>query len=403
MTHTHTYIHTPPGTVPLQRRHDALRLSHWPCADIWQHSHRGGAWRLVADARLRVRALLAQLRETEADRRQLDLFAAAPGHASGTNDALRELLEEIPLAVRDAVSRYRLRQHPLLQVAAAHPLGWQLLAEQRRGGNPGLAFALADCVGQEPDPAVRRELAALVCRRRAEIARRVGFLRAGTAVRVLACVAPAHASRALLRDVQFALTNRAARALLCQVRRVSPVVMAVVRSVTLRELVTPTFVDDMADYPASGTAAMLDCIRYFRDEMHRQRYRVRALESADQLWDVLDRLEGDPHTMRHPPPPLQLPDGALLRYVPLTSYRALEEEGRVMRHCATTYVRQVVQMRRCYLYRIEGAVRATLRLEKVGGRWRVAEVRGEGNGAVSAELCAVVREVVRGVQGGVGG
>lgn len=386
----------------MRRRHDELCLSPWPSADIWQRSRRHAPWRLAADARLMLRPLLAQARAAQAERSQLDLFATAECVPHEATDALLHLLEEIPLAVRDVVSRYRLRQHPLLQLAAAHPLGWQLLAEQRRGGNPGLAFALANCVAHESDPAARRAMAAVVSRRRAAIARRLGYLRERAAVRVLACIAPAHASRRLLRDVYFAMTNRAARPLLCQLTRVSPVGVAFVRRQELHELVTPGFVDDMADYPASSTAAMLDCVCTYRQEMQRQRYRLRRLESADQLWDALDRLEGDPRTMPFPPPPLQLPDGAL-RYVPLTSYRALEEEGWVMRHCAATYVRHVVQMRRCYVYRIEGAVRGTLRLERTGERWRVAEVRGERNGELPAEVCAEVREVVLGVQRGRGG
>ena len=89
-----------------------------------------------------------------------------------------------------------------------------------------------------------------------------------------------------------------------------------------------------------------------------------------------------------------------VRVIPLTTSRALWEEGRAMQHCVTTYAS------RCAVagYRVFALVgeteRATLGIIEVGGRWKVDQARGWANGSVSEPMKAVAGAVARAYRGG---
>lgn len=89
-----------------------------------------------------------------------------------------------------------------------------------------------------------------------------------------------------------------------------------------------------------------------------------------------------------------------VRVIPLTTSRALWEEGRAMQHCVVTYANK------CAMggYRIFALVgeteRVTLGIIEVAGRWRVDQARIAANGSVSEYMKAVAGTVARAYRGG---
>jgi hypothetical protein len=75
--------------------------------------------------------------------------------------------------------------------------------------------------------------------------------------------------------------------------------------------------------------------------------------------------------------------------VPLTTPEALWGEGVEMRHCVASHAFDVAEGTE-YIYRVDTPVRATLSLARAEGRWRLREMRGEGNIPLDPVVCALV-------------
>ena len=68
--------------------------------------------------------------------------------------------------------------------------------------------------------------------------------------------------------------------------------------------------------------------------------------------------------------------------VPLSRPKMLEEEGRLMDHCAASYTPDVAGGS-AYFYRVERPERATLMLRNTSSGWKIAELKGPSNRTVS--------------------
>lgn len=89
-----------------------------------------------------------------------------------------------------------------------------------------------------------------------------------------------------------------------------------------------------------------------------------------------------------------------VRVIPLTTSRALWEEGRAMQHCVVTYATKCA-MGGYRLFALVGEMeRATLGIIEVAGRWRVDQARVAANGSVSEYMKAVAGTVARAYRGG---
>jgi hypothetical protein len=89
-----------------------------------------------------------------------------------------------------------------------------------------------------------------------------------------------------------------------------------------------------------------------------------------------------------PPPPL--PGAEDIQ--PIDSVRELLLEGKIMRHCAGSYI-DAVRSGTCYLYRVTAPERATLEIRKNGaGGWELGQLKTHGNGAPGHDVTQRARE-----------
>jgi len=100
-------------------------------------------------------------------------------------------------------------------------------------------------------------------------------------------------------------------------------------------------------------------------------------------------LGDDCKTVTFPKPPLERIKSSKLQIEPLTSVRAIFEEGKVMGNCIMTYARSILNGHH-YAYRMLHPIRATILVRKNPQDWYPSEIRTFENKHASADAINLV-------------
>lgn len=384
------------------RRHELL-IARWPSLEASSRRRGTRAWHPMLDARLRVRRLEATVASARRAAAQLDLFGADVEHPDDST-ALGELLDEIPPVVRQAVAPYAMRQHALLQLAGVDPRAWRLLLEHRYGGNPGLVFALARQLSRTAAPAERARLRAMIMRRRGCIAQNLGFTGSRTALRALARMHPSVADEQFPLYLSLALSRPAALPWLRCLEHTSSVASFIVWRWRRYEMLSVAFLHDCANYGSWSASAVYDLLRTYERDSRLLARTPRRVRSVDELYGLAcdmrelreSRVRG---SGRFPDAPLDLGRvGDGLTLVPLRTADAVADEGREMAHCIAIHSARIARAGDVFAYRLEGKERGSVLLERRACVWRVLEMRGVRNSALSVATRRLIRDAVERAQ-----
>jgi len=191
-----------------------------------------------------------------------------------------------------------------------------------------------------------------------------------------------------LSDLRELLIKGDAHKYLRHLHRLTPTVLAILRSPELRRFITHSLLSEILRNKD------FDQKSYPLDELHEYSSKHRSLDttttfrSLDELHQHLNQ-----ENRKFPPPPVVLPTN----FKPITSYLDLVIEGAVQNHCIDVYWKDVV-LSRCYVYKMESPERATILLCKKHGRWILKEIALAGNRKAHWANEDYVREVVTACQ-----
>lgn len=310
----------------------------------------------------------------------------APSFAGRKALATEAFLSSIPVEVRRAVRPFAEGQWELLRLADRCGTPFlDLLAS-----NPALALALALRRRLVVPLARTADVSRLLRKRQREVAGRLGFPRAESAVRTLRRVPAATLSFWRLHHLRLALGREDLAGRLRFAPRLNASVLRLLCDPAAAPLVTPAFVEEIArlrtETRSAGIARSVLELRDLHVALQRPRPPIvgslRALERAHER-AVLDLGRAPQRAAlaglyRFPPPPLPDSDGIEA----IRTADALWQEGREMNSCAAGYA-PLVASGRVFLYRVTSPERATVSVERSPQGWRVAQLRGPSNRAVS--------------------
>ena len=97
------------------------------------------------------------------------------------------------------------------------------------------------------------------------------------------------------------------------------------------------------------------------------------------------------HQLAYPPPPLSGTEAI----IPLSSYDALTNEGRIMSHCVASYEDDIVLRQVSYVFKVLYPERATLEIRRDSVEswdWYINSIKAVKNGAVSKKTVTFVEK-----------
>jgi hypothetical protein len=273
-------------------------------------------------------------------------------------------------------------------------------ADELFESNRALAFALASSwVFRPPVARPLRSARSLLKKKRTAIARWLDFSDAPSCLRVLSKVLPSACTVARLLHLRESLRANDWPKALSHLPKLNAGVLRIVTDAALRPSAAFSLLEELTESPATAmqTAHLLiDAVRMHAQLHEGRRFSPRhSINGVLQLHDELAReFNGRKHipdlSAELPPPPLL----GTSSIVPLSSPVDLFDEGRAMRHCVASYLRLVLDGS-TYVYRVLSPERATLSIVRAGVGWRVGELKGPGNGRISAETRQTVGEWFR--------
>lgn len=310
----------------------------------------------------------------------------APSFAGRKALATEAFLSSIPAEVRRAVRPFAEGQWELLRLVDRCGTPFlDLLAS-----NPALALALALRRRLAVPLARTADVSRLLRKRQRDVAGRLGFPPAESAVRTLRRVPAATLSFWRLYHLRVALGREDLSNRLRFAPRLNASVLRLLCDPAAAPLVTPAFVDEVArlrtETRSAGVARSVLELRDLHVALQRPRPPVvgslRALERAHER-AVLDLGRAPQRAALaglypFPPPPLPDADGIEA----IRNADELWQEGRDMNSCAAGYA-PLVASGRVFLYRITSPERATVSVERSPQGWRITQLRGPSNRAVS--------------------
>jgi hypothetical protein len=358
---------------------------------------RAGAWVLPAGrgwAPTRpIVSLGWMIRCCREEARQPELVRAGGTHRVRAWSAF---LDEIPLEVVHAVTRFRPDHWPLLQLAnRGGDAAIDLMAS-----NPALAWLLAARRRSIAGSRTTRGVQRLLRRRQNEIAAALGFPRQG-AREVLRKVARRTIGESLLYLPAAVSREPKLWKTLLHLPRINTSVLRIVTDPALRSLVRHTALVEIGRERRDDSKPF---IAYWLKEILRiaavLNTRVRPISEVDDLMDqyghlttrlqarreVFQLLYGD----EFPSPPLE--ETGAIRAVRTAD--ELFEEGREMNHCVFHHVNTVRYGER-FIYTLLAPERATVSLAPSHGGWAIEELRGPANAPVSRAAEESVRNWIR--------
>jgi hypothetical protein len=372
-------------------------ITPWPELQAWHRKRGIGLWQPMSDARLSLRRILRDARVDEHKHMQLPLFPELePPIERRTPAEALAFFANIPLRARTAAFRFTSRQQSLLALAAAHPLGWELL-DPYANGNPALAFGLAELLSSETNLLARRLILERTMEPRRFIARQLGFSGSRLCLAILSRIPPRHCTPRMLREMRIVLEHEGAVALLQQIPVVTPTAVALLLRRRLHGVLTPHFLHDVRREPPLYRGHIVAQVaRYAERGVNGPGAALPPLYWLHELDSALARLDKEalPSTFSCPLPITQ----PGLAITPLTSIEAIEREAQEMQHCLTNYTGRIARFRDHFAYRVDAPERGTVLIERQHERWRVTEARGLRNRKLRPETIALVRAAVANAQ-----
>ena len=376
----------------------------WPAPLAWlKYNHEANWRRIRPNLKLSGRPVAGELARFRAREREfpykLHLSGAEEKAAIRRGERLARLqwAALIPEPVRRAIAPFGTRQWHLLSMAARCGDGALDLIR----ANPALAFMLAsNWVFHRP--AVQQPLRSVRAllrpdRKQVEMLAWLGFPARPAVRRVLTRIPARSLNVERLLYLRDACSNPATLKRLCHLPRLNAGCLRIVTDPVLADVVGQSLLAavgaDRTEDPAGRcriAQLLFDTLRV-RAEIGRPVEGVlpartlRDLEAIhDEAVDALNGINeraGCRNALPFPEPPLPGDD----QVVPITSARELRAEGMAMRHCVAIHESDVSFIKNYYVYRVVAPERATLAIRRTRGGWKIAELSGRRNRAVSSE------------------
>ena len=372
-------------------RHKVTVAKCWPKPAAWQKSNHG--WKQV---RLTDSFFHLPNAQFERDIWLLEHVAEQSGQlrfpfmmAPSDRDELNRLrwYSLIPIEIRRLLVIYRTRQWHLLSFLArcGEP------ATDLVRSSPALAFALAsNWVFHKP--AVKRPLRSarnLLRRGRSQkdILAWLGFPPTKSVRRLLARVVPASIDVAPLLYLRDTLRMPGQSSRFAHVERLNAGVIRILTDPKLSHAASPRLIRSVSqrvedDRVPHSAYLLRDSARMFEQVFPNRRFPdLRSVQRLQEFHDELtvrtNRLA--PEALSFPKPPVNGND----HIVPILNPKELKGEGIEMKHCVSSYSRQIAWDRNLFVYKVLAPERCTLSIYKSGSEWRIGELKRSSNREVS--------------------
>jgi len=293
--------------------------------------------------------------------------------------------DTIPGEVRAVVGRFADRQYHLLSFIAR---GGKPALDLARA-NPALAYMLASnwIFHRPPVKKPLRSACTLLGRDRSqrEALKWLRFPDSEAARKLLSGILPGSITIPALLYLKKAMEEPEVMKALAHLARINTGVIRIVTDATLRPLVTPSFLREVAlnrseisrPHAAYHLHDTLDMHRYIfenRRPFPPLHHLARLRELHDSLVAELAKVEPGTGGKRLPAPPVK----GNATIIPITDVGALLEEGRLQKNCVGGYGRRIFT-HHTFVYRMLAPARCTLSLVRVGNQWVLSELRMAGN------------------------
>ena len=319
------------------------------------------------------------------------------------SSAAWQFSQPIPQEVRRAVRSFSESQYEMLQAFATVPFAMELYRS-----NPALAYALIrnDRFRNEPPSARLAASRRWILHKQRAIAAWLGFEDSSKAcVTILAKVPPQDVRIHRLRWLRQMLADPDLRKLFAFAPRVDAAVIGLVWD--LKELLSTKLAGNLvqrfaADALLEARVTGREIVRMWR-LLERPWPPGRKICGYNAMLALHDELA---QSCRRRAESLGVEVQFLGRRLPewpdielLGTAKEILAEGEAMGHCVASYILTMASgAMPILLYRVLGPERATLRLSKVGVRWRIAELRGHRNREPSPQTLEFVEAWLRWAQ-----
>lgn len=348
-----------------------------------------GLWKVLVDPGQK------EWRESEEGQRYIQGLEQSEAKWGRISDhrhrVLAQFYDAIPNPVRAFVLRFNRRRWHMLALFTRCPGSFELAQS-----NPALAYALASNWAFH-QPAVTQPLRAaraLVKKKQRHIMAWLGFPETEQARRILAKIPPEEIySLETLFNLRRMLINSESLKLLSHAPVITHAMLMFLNESQARPCLTPLLIADLATHRLAAGGRWPEVFGYFADILRMQAQcgvvRLRPWKSTAELRNTHDALLEEYNEMTKtepslpfPPPPYPGKNGLI---EPVTSFHDLQEEGRLMRHCAGSYACDV-QQGKYYIYRVMSPVRATLSLRRNDRGWALEQVKAIANEPVPEDV-----------------
>lgn len=379
-----------------------VRIDPWPlCTASWRRDE-SWQWQPLPSVKFGLRRLVRSVEARRPVVTQHDLFGAATHEVDYDAWAAQHaFLESIPNKVRQVVLAFRDQHLSLLRIAATGPFAVQRLTDEVRG-NAALMYGVALSLSRGDTAMSSAELTELVIRPRQWIAEQLGWSVTPSGRQFLAQIPPRHLSPKVLRAALSLVQGRKRPPNIGATTPLTPMLLSILTHPVLGPKVTPRFALEVSGEALRFRAQLRRMLLQLVDREaggDRERYaHVWPFDSFQQL-AARDRVLREGGTIDNapvtsfPPPPLRLDTGRLQLW-PITTPRALTEEGEIMGHCIANYVREIGVLKTHFAYRLIVPERATVLIAWQGKRWVLVDARQAGNTAVSRQTRATIRSMI---------
>jgi hypothetical protein len=379
-----------------------VRIDPWPlCTASWRRDE-SWQWQPYPAVKFNLRRLVRSVEARRTAVVQRPLFDD-PAHDADykTWEAQRAFLENIPHSVRHAVMAFRDQHLSLLRIAATGPYAEQLLSHEACG-HPALVYAVARFLSTSATTTPCDEIADFITQPRRVIAERLGWSLAPSGVRFLTRIAPRHLSPSVLRAALSLVNERKRPPHIGATTPVTPILLSILVHPVLGPKVTPCFAHEVSGEAMRHRTQLRRMLLQLVDREaggDRQRYaQVWPFESFQQLAARARVLrEGgaidDAPVTSFPRPPLRLESGRVQLW-PITTPRALTQEGELMNHCVANYMREIGVLKTHFAYRLIVPERATVLIAWRGKRWVLVDARKADNVGVSLQTRTIIRSLI---------
>ena len=382
-------------------------LSPWPTPRGWIKGPNDRAWRHVRPFVRLPGSDIDRLISRQVKRLQGPMPASVRGAEAIALDRRRRedhlnflfWARHIPSDIRRSISTFPDRHwHLLSMLACCGSAAHDLIRT-----NPALAYALASSwvFRQSPVTQPMRSIRALLRRGRKQrdILAWLDFPNSEAVRRILARVVPVSCRIPRLLYLRDACGELPVVKTLCHLDRINASVLRIVTDPALRERTGFDVLKRLSGKKRQDRRPHLAWVLKDFDRMCAESDirppRIWTLdiiertldEMLENIGDENDSLCSSLENMPFPVPPV--PGNRAI--VPITDATMLREEGAVQKHCIVAYGRAIAVEKNTYIYRLLEPERATVELARSDTGWKIGQVKGFRNRAVSREAHRAVR------------